>query len=370
MQTVKKARMKSIAFIITCGSDKETLKFNLDRINKLSKENTDIEEIIVYFMVVGTKANYLRNATFRSEFLDKLTNIKYFYIKGRCNNATPSRACNYGLDAALDGPADYLVFLNDSDTILDKNLLQYYSWLFKTAHNPDLIGAVSLSDRAAMGKPAPKIVKMFYADDVYLRGACIKREAAITTGPFDELLLVTGYEVDFFNRMTHHNGWLVRLGKEPNTFIKFGDEFVSENHKKLHFVKKQNLVWFARKWDNNGVWPDEQDKGIISTCFVRKGTFYEEGGSKGANHFYDKFILNDSQIDQTRKRLEIIYNDKAIIKAVEMSECFIKKPIGKFTVHGVLDTGAKIYNKRDILTHVDCKLEYWDTLQWKPKEVY
>lgn len=371
MQDVKKARMKSIAFIISCGSDKEIFKFNLERINKLNKENTDIEEIFVYLMVVGSKAAYIRTKVFKEKFLDTMTNLKIQYVPGRCHNATPPRACNYGLDKAIEGPADYFVFLNDNDTIIDKNLLKYYTWLFKSAHNPDVVGAVTMSDRVAMkNQPIPKNVKMFYADDVYLRGACIKREAAITTGPFDELLLTEGYEVDYFNRMIHHNGWLVRLGKEPNTFIKINEDPISMNHEKLRFVRKQSLVWFARKWQNNGVWPDEQEKGITSTCFVRKGTFYDSGDNKGARHFYEKFNLTEAQIEQTRKRLETVYADKAINQAVGVSTCFIKKPIGKFTIHGILDSGVKIYNKQGILTHVDCKLDYWDTLQWKPKEVY
>jgi hypothetical protein len=370
MQDVKKAKMKTLAFILTCGSDKETVKFSLERINKLSKEKTDIEEILVYFVVVDKKAAYLRSTVFRKTYLDTLTNFKYYYVTGKGNNATPPRACNYGLDAALDGPADYFVFLNDNDIIMDKNLLQYYKWLFDTAHNPDVIGAVSFSSNAAMGKPAPNVVKMFYADDVYLRGTCIKREAAINTGPFDELLLTSGYEVDFFNRMTHHNGWLVRLGKEENSFIKLSEDPVSSNHEKLRFVRKQSLVWFARKWQNKGIWPDEQENGVVSTCFIRKNTFYDPGDTKSAQSFFDKFVLTEAQIEATRERLKILYEDESIKNAVKVSECFIKKPIGNFTKHSVLDSGVKIYNKRDILTHVACNLEYWDTLQWKPKEVY
>lgn len=366
MQNVKKDKMKTIAFLLTCGSDKDTVKFNLERINKLNTEGTDFEEILVYFMIVDKKAFYISNRSFK-EYLATLKNIKCKYVSGGCFGATPPRAYNYGLFYALKGPADYFVFLNDNDTIVDKNLLKYYEWLFKSAHNPDVVGAVSFSTNNAMGKPPSDLVKMFYADDVTLRGTCIKREAIITTGPFDELLITYGHEIDFFSRMTHHNGWLTRLGKEPNTFIEFSKEPISNDRKKLEFIKKQSLVWYARKWQNLGVWPDETE---TTNCYINKSMFLDKNEDRTIKTFLDLFVLTEEQIEKTRARLKVIYEDKTIIYAVRSSEAFIKKPIGKFTIHGILDKGVLIYNKKGILTHVECDLQYWKTLKWKPKEVY
>jgi len=370
MQNVTSKKMKTIAFIVRCGSDKETFLFNMDRINKLSKEKTDIEEIIVYLVAISEKARYLRHKVFREKSLDPMTNIQFKYVTGYCNNATPPRACNYGLEAALDGPADYFVFLNDTDTIMDKNLLQYYSWLFKTAHNPEVIGAVTFSNRTAMRSPIPVHAKMFYADDVLLRGTCIKREAALVTGPFDEQLIYASYQMDYFSRMSHHNGFLVRLGKEENNFIKFGEGDISDNHKKLSFLKKHSLVWYAKKWHNKGIWADEKEKGVVATCLVRKNSFYNPNQEKNGKYFFDLFKLTDRQKDRIKERIEILYSDPAIKYAVDCSKSFVKKPLGHFTYPELLIDGAKIHNRKDLLTHVDCRLEYWKTLQWKPKKVY
>jgi len=157
---VTKSPMKSIAFVVLCGSDKSksALEFCLQRLDKLETEKTDISDIYVYLVRISEKGKYVHNKTFK-EHVKSFENLKVFSVTGSTEYATEPRAYNYGIHAALDSPADYFVFLHETDIITDKNLLEYYMWLFDTAHNPEVVGAVAFSS-STPAKEQPKHVKM------------------------------------------------------------------------------------------------------------------------------------------------------------------------------------------------------------------
>jgi len=165
--------------------------------------------------------------------------------------------------------------------------------------------------------------------------------------------------------MVHHNGYLARIGKEDNTFIKFGGPNLTPDHKKLSVLNKQCLVWYARKWHNKGLWPDETKR---CNCYVRTNTFSNIETS--IKPFVDKFVLTEEEQSRTVKRFETIYNDAAIKAAVKQSKAFTKDPIGDFSVKQGFGGGPLIKNNTAIQTHIHCDLKYWDDLLWKIKAVY
>ena len=370
MQPVNKS-MESIAFVILCGSEAKTKRLHtcLERLTVLEKENTPIENVFAYLVDVNEEASYIKKPAFK-KWAAELEGVTVVPVNGNTRNATEPRAYNYGIDAMLEGPADYVVFLHDTDLILDKNLLKYYMWLFSSAHNPELVGAAAFSTSPRMREGPHKHTKMWYADDVYLRGVCIKRDALVATGPMDEMLIYRSFEWDFFSRMIHHVGYLTRLGKEPNKFIKFGGPDLTEDHKKMSILQKQSVVWIARKWHHKGRWPEET-KDVSYNCYVRKNRFYLHGtNTPPAQKFFDKFVLNDDQKARLEERLKALYADSVINKTIEVTPTFVKKPLGHFTLPETFNKGVSIKDNPGIQTHVKCELEYWDDLLWEAKKVY
>lgn len=362
---VQNAPMESIAFVVLCGSEssQKRLEYCLSRLNSLNKEGTNIHEIYVYLVSVSDKGTHIKKPKFK-EFKKSFDNLDIHVVLGASNHATEPRAYNYGIDCALEGPANYFVFLHETDIIVDRNLLDYYMWLFNTAHNPEVVGAVGLSSSAA-NKEVPTKVKMWYGDDVYLRGVCIKRSALKSTGPFDESILYRYFEWDFFSRMIHHNGWLTRIGKEENKFIKFGGVNLTPDYRKMSVLTRQSMVWMARKWHHKGIWPNERGK---INCYIRTNTFYNEGTP--IRNFTDKFVLSDAEKEATLKRFKLVYEDSAIVNGIKMSKTFTKKPIGQFAIDYAYDGGVNIKNHVGIQTHIHNVIEYWDNMLWEAKGVY
>jgi len=360
----------SFAFIVLCGSktSESKLHYCLDRINQLEIKNLDnILDIYVYLVPVSEDGNHIKGKKFQ-EYASTLININIIPVTNNTNYATEARAFNYGMDAFLEGPAQYVVCLHETDIILDLRLLEYYMWLFSTAHNSDVIGAVAPSSNVGFSTEPPTKVKMWYADDVYLRGVCIKRQAVKDTGPFDEMFLYRFFEFDFFSRMSHHAGWLTRIGKEKESFLQLADPDLTPDFRKMSFLKKQSMVWFAKKWHYKGVWEKPNPEGNKSNCCVRKNTFYTDG--RRGNNFFDKFKLSKEEKKAVVNRQEILYSDKAIKNAINMSKSFKKKPLGHFTLPGTFELGVRIHNHQGIQTHVRCQLEHWDDLLWTPELVY
>jgi hypothetical protein len=361
---VKQDIMESIAFVVLCGGDnsQKHLEYFLSRLNVLNKEGTNINEIYVYLVSVSDKGDHIKKPKFKA-FKSSFENLTIHVVLGSTKYATEPRAYNYGLDCAMDSPADYFVFLHENDVIVDKNLLDYYMWLFNSAHNPEVIGAVNFSSNTSK-KEVPTKVKMWYGDDLYLRGACFKRAAIKSTGPFDESILYRYFEWDLFNRMIHHNGWLTRIGKEDNKFIKFGGVNLTKDYHKLSILTRQSMVWFARKWHHKGLWPEEREK---VNCYVRTNTFYDNLSVK---LFTDKFLLTKDEEEETLKRFKMIYEDTAIKSAVDMSKTFTKKPIGHFVVDHTFKGGHLVKNNTGIQTHIHSDIKYWDNMFWNAKGVY
>lgn len=349
-------------FVVLTSGDKNTtgLRFYLEQLNKLDLIGANVNRLRAIIIPVTEEANnYLNTLSFKN-LTDRLDKVQVIINRSKSIYATEPRAFNLGLLSALKDPSKYIVFTHETDVILDPNLLSYYLWLFTTAHNPEIIGGVTFKTNTLRRAPSDK-VKMFYADDVYLRGTCFKTEAILGTGPFDEYLIYRAFEFDFASRMSHHDGWLIRSGKEDNTFLRLGPTNLNASYAKLAFLKKQSLVWHAKKWYKHGLLFEDAPNG--ASCFLRFGT-YEAAAD--AETLRALFRIN---ITKRKERFEFIYSDIPTKKAIEVSSSFIKKPFGTFQSQKLLTEYPIILNNTNIQTHVNEKLEY-PNLLWEAAHVY
>jgi hypothetical protein len=347
--------------IVTDQKSFTHLDFCLDRLNKLDTSKSMIDKVFVTLTPSNIGARRVRYNDNIAKLNEKYENLTIQYNTDRGINTIEARLCNLGVEHFLQGPTEYLVFLHDTDIVTDVNLLSYYSWLFESAHDPSLVGAVTLSSNVTKGKPS-KFAKMWYADDAYLRGTCFRRDAVIDNGPFDESFVLRAFEFDYSSRMVHHLGWLLRVGKEPNSFIKFGEVTLFDDYNKIKFLKKQDFVWFVRKWHNKGVWHKRYSEQINATSKVRQKTFGK--GTEGTE-FVALFDKTSEQVRETVERIDRLYSDKIVNQAISVSDSMHKKPIGKYTIVGVVDRHNLCYNDTGLLTHVVIENEYHKDLLWK-----
>lgn len=359
--------LRTIDFIILCNDAKKekTLDFCLEQINNLSTAETRFKKIRAILVPVGENSEYLRLPTTKKHLNSKFENIEIRVPNGKTINSTEPRAWNYGLYTSLTtGDPTYISFLYETDVIQTNKLLSYYMWLFESSHNPDVVGAVTISDNVGYNRIIPQKIKMWYADDIKLRGSCYKTEALRLIGPFDESLIYYSYQFDYSSRLTHHCGYLCRIGKDDNTFIKFGPENLTENHNKISILKKQSFVWYSRKWSNKGIIKGVK-KGTIPTTTLRHNTF-TSGEEFTVSKFKDQLKIDETG---TRNRISYIIEDMATIKAIEVSKSFMKKPYGKFQTEAIYRDGICIHNNNHIQTHINCVIEYPELL-WKMDPKY
>jgi len=364
MQTIKYDNIESIAFGILCakGKTNSPLHILLERLELLIRDDHPIKDIRVYLQPVTKEANrYITSAAFGRELVQKYKTLKIIPLTDYDKYPTEPRAYNRLLVSMVEHKPTYLVFLHEDDVIINSKLLKYYHWLFATAHNPDLVGAVTFSDNVVYNKEEI-YTKMWYADDVRLRGTCIKLQAALDTGLFDESLIYRTFEYDYFSRMLFHAFYLIRAGKEPNKFIQFGEPDVSEDHKKLAFVERQSKIWFAHKWHAGGFW-----KNLEQNCFIKQATF-KTPQNVTFGTLIKPFIPTEASKKRRELRLEDIKADNVIMFSLAKLPSVIKKPPEKFFSRAT--SPFLPHNDKRIIERMHCTLEYHENLLWKPKKLY
>lgn len=99
---------------------------------------------------------------------------------------------------------------------------------------------------------------------------------------------------------------------------------------------------------------------------IRVNTFRDSSNICWGSKFIDMFVSTEEKKKKLGDRFSKLYGDRSIERSVKISEAFLKKPFGDFSIFSEIRNTPLIQNDMDILTHVDCNIEYPDLL-WDAK---
>lgn len=337
--------MSSLAFVIMCGKGEENRNSYRNLLKSIDELNIppNLQKLYVMPMKIDPESRYIEK---NRQKYDQYKNFEVYPItEYKTSNAIEPRLYNYALDFILRRPIDYVVFLHARDLITNNKLLVYYMWLFNSSHNPDKIGAVTFKEMLFKKVNPPKNIKMWYADDVFMRGACIKTSTIRETGPVDEYLQYKLFELDFMNRIVFHTLSMIRIGKETNKFIKFTTKNINKATDRLESIKKPIFIWFAHKWNKRGAYSDG------AVCRIQGESFYGEKDNKTIEDFISLFEDTAYRQKLLVTRYAALQEDEPTKCAITVSKAFNKKNIPVYLdKQGFYDTkcDTQVYNKKEI----------------------